>query len=231
MPLPDAPIVVNWQDSGTQRQSNVDTASFGQSVQTHVGGRSSFPNNFPTAPQSARPRGNKKMFIIAGGIAALLLLVFAGGAAIIGYNIIFTPKPTPKPGLTASADFNRIWVDYDVTENKKKGMQIHTNFTVHGMKDVDSYLAIYFETADGQRLRDKNKSYYSTAGEVAVYKELIIDYDPGTYDDLKIFMPYDELDLKEGKYNLKMSVDLIHKSGGVIQKLTTYDFVYTQPGR
>ena len=107
-PLPDAPIIVSWQDSGTQKQSEAKTASFGQSMETQVGGRSGFPNAFPTTPQ-AKPRSNKKMFIVVGGIAALLLLVFAAGAAIIGYNLLYPSNrvvynPTPTPSATRSVE-------------------------------------------------------------------------------------------------------------------------------
>lgn len=128
-----------------------------------------------------------------------------------------------------SGKLDRIWVDYDVTEGGRKGMRIHTKFTVYGMKNVASYIAIYFETSDGKRLKDNNKSFYSTSGEVAVYKELQIDYDPGVYNDLAVFMPYSELDLEAGEYDLRMDVDLIYKSGGLIQHLTFENFNFTQP--
>lgn len=130
-----------------------------------------------------------------------------------------------KPG----GKLDRIWIDYDVTEGGRSGMRIHTKFTVTGMKNVASYLAIYFETGDGKRLRDNNKSFYSTTGEVALYKELKIDYDPGVYSDLAVFMPYSELDLSPGEYDLRMDVDLIYKAGGLIEHLTFENFVYTQP--
>lgn len=128
-----------------------------------------------------------------------------------------------------SAKFERIWIDYDVTEGGVKGMRIHTKFTVYNMKNVASYLAIYFETSDGKRLRDNNKSYYSSSGEVALYKELQIDYNPGVYSDLALFMPYDELDLAPGEYDLRMDVDLIYKAGGLIQHLTFESFEYSKP--
>lgn len=128
-----------------------------------------------------------------------------------------------------SAKFEKIWVDYDITEGGLKGMRIHTKLTVYGMKNVASAIAIYFETGDGKRLRDTNKSYYTTGGDVTVQRELKIDYDPGVYDDLVVFMPYSELDLKPGEYDLKMDVDLIYKAGGLIQHLTFEDFVYKQP--
>jgi hypothetical protein len=158
--------------------------------------------------------------LMVSGLLGLLILV-SQNAAVNAQPSSGGAKPTGK--------LDRIWVDYDITEGGKKGMRIHTKFTVYGMKNVPSYLAIYFETSDGKRLRDKNKSFYSTSGEVAVYKELSIGYDPGVYNDLTVFMPYQELDLSPGEYDLRMDVDLIYKSGGLIEHLTFENFVYTQP--
>jgi hypothetical protein len=152
-------------------------------------------------------------------------------SGLLGLLVLVSLNATVKaqPRTAASAKLDRIWVDYDITEGGRKGMRIHTKFTVYGMKNVASYMAIYFETSDGKRLRDNNKSFYSTSGEVAVYKELQIGYDPGVYNDLAIFMPYEELDLEPGEYDLRMDVDLIYKSGGLIQHVTYEKFVYTQP--
>jgi hypothetical protein len=266
-PLPDAPIIISWQDSGTQKQSNVDTASFGQSVQTQVVGRSNIPNNFPTAPES-RPRRSKKLFIILGGIAALFLLVFAAGAAIVGYNLIYTPKPvvynptptasptrstekTPKPSPSkspkatptaspedspedslktdsdaAKTEFDRIWVDYNVTEKGRLGMRIHLDCSVKNMKDVSSYLALYFQKKDGTKLFTNTQDFRSKDGQVAVYKLLKPAYDVAVYEDSQFFIPYEEFNLKRGKYDLQIDVDLIYENGDMAEHMTLYDFEY-----
>jgi hypothetical protein len=131
---------------------------------------------------------------------------------------------------TASATFEKVWLDYDVTEDDKKGMRIHLKFKTYSMKGMDAYVAIYFENENGDILKDKNDKFNSTAGDVAVYKSINPNYDPAVYDDLKIFMPYSELDLDPGKYNLTMDIKVIYKEGGTISKLTKYDFEYTKPG-
>lgn len=156
---------------------------------------------------------------LLAGLFALFLMV-AGGAAV---------KAQPASSSSPSAKFDSTWVDYDVTESGQKGMRIHNKFTVYGMKNLPSYLAIYFETSDGTRLRDKNKKIYSTTGEVAIYKELSVGYDPGVFNDVSVFMPYDELDLPGGKYNLRMDIDLIYKAGGLIQHMNFHAFEFTQP--
>jgi hypothetical protein len=151
-----------------------------------------------------------------------LLFVGAGGATIMA-------QPASASSTAPSAKFDRVWVDYDVKENGVNGMRIHAKFTVYGMKNVPSYIAIYFEDINGVRLRDKNKKIYSSANEVAIYKALDIGYDPGVFDDVSVFMPYEELELAAGKYALRMDIDLIYKAGGLIQHLTFENFSFTQP--
>jgi len=131
-----------------------------------------------------------------------------------------------------SASFDKMWVDYDITEDGLKGMRIHVKFTAYDMLNIDAYMAIYFayDGENGSTLKDKNQKYYSTSGDVAVYKNIKPLYNPAVFDDLQVFMPYSELDLDPGKYDLTMDVKLIYKEGGLIQKLTRYDFEYTKPG-
>lgn len=151
------------------------------------------------------------------GFFALLLI----GSGALAANAQTAAKP--------SAKFDRVWVDYDVTEGGVNGMRIHTKFTVYGMKNTASYLAVYFETGDGVRLRDKNKRMANPAGEVTVMKELDIGYDPGVFNDVAVFMPYGEMDLESGEYDLKMDIDLIYKNGTLVQHLAFEDFSFKQP--
>jgi len=131
-------------------------------------------------------------------------------------------------GLAPSAKFDSIWVDYDVTEDDRKGMRIHLKFTTYELKGIDSSIRIYFQTSDGTNLKDKNQKFYSAAGNVAVFNDIKPGYEPAFYEDLKTFMPYDELELNDGKYNLRMDVDLIYEDGTLIQHLTYKEFVYSQ---
>ncbi len=262
-PLADAPFVV---DVGGGQQSGVNTAKYGQSMETQAADKPAFQGNFPNNFSNVPPpkKSGKKAFLIIGGIAALFLLIFAAGAAIVGYNMFIkdeiadksptpgnkdllsptptatkTPKssataspdvsPTPKVSGDGEAEVERVWVDYDVTEGGKKGMRIHVSFTVHDLKDIDSYLAIYFEKENGDRLYTNNKSFRSTDGQVAVFYALKPAYDDALYKDTKLFMPYDEFNLDTGKYNLKMDIDVIYKNGDMFKHMQYYDFIYTEP--
>ncbi len=132
----------------------------------------------------------------------------------------------------ASAELDSIWVDYGVKEDDILGMKIHVKFTAWGMKDMSGYLAIYFTYNDDIAgvLKDKNNKFVSSVGDVAVYRSIKPGFDPAVYDDLSVFMPYGELDLEPGNYDLTMDVKLIYEKGGEIAKLTYYDFEYSKPG-
>jgi len=136
-----------------------------------------------------------------------------------------TPVPTNKEG---KAEIDKMWVDYNVTEGGKKGMRIHVKFTVHDLKGVDSYLAIYFEKENGDKLYTNNKTYRSKDGQVAVFKSLKPAYKDTVYDDAQLFIPYDEFNLDKGKHNLQMDVDVIYENGDMFKHLRNYDFQYEE---
>lgn len=157
----------------------------------------------------------------AGASVALLNAIRQNGPNVT--------TPTPTPSSRPRAVFKDLWVDYDVTEGSQKGMRIHAKFTAYGMRGMASYLAIYFQDQYGTALPNKsgNSSYNSSDNKVAVYREMTPGYDPADYDDFIVFMPYDELDLGRGTWNLRMDVKIIYKAGGLISQLTTKDFQYS----
>lgn len=143
--------------------------------------------------------------------------------------IKFRPLPTSGP----RAIFDTMWVDYDVKENNVLGMMLHFKFVTYDMKNVAAFVAVYFEKYDGDWivLKDKNKKYYSTGGDVAVYGDITPGYDTAFYNDFRVFMPYDELDLDPGDYDLSMDTKLIYQKGGLISNFTYHDFYYKKPSQ
>lgn len=137
-------------------------------------------------------------------------------------------QPTPRINTTPSATFKEVWVDYDQERNGVKGMVFHVKFATNQMKGLPSLVAIYFMDEDGRFLKDNNKKMLSSSGEVAVYRELEPCCDVAEYNDLDVFMPYDELDLPDGEYTLKADIKVIYKAGGLISPLTQKAFTYSQ---
>jgi hypothetical protein len=144
-----------------------------------------------------------------------------------GSSTVSTKTNTRKK-TTESAELERMWVDYNVKEDGRLGMRIHVSFKTYNMKNMRSYLGIYFEKRDGTPLKTKNKKFASTTGQVAIYEFLTPGYDTAIYEDIELFMPYDELNLGRGKFNLTMSVEVIYEKGGSIDHLKDYDFIYEE---
>ncbi len=259
--LPDSPMVINLQDSTSQKQSKINTASYEKSMETKFGSRNTGLYNFANIPASRPKGGSGKIFLVLGGIAFLLLMFFTAGAAIVAYNWdeiakIFdeptptpktptptpttptptpktptptpaTPTPTPNTNSDVKTSFDRVWVDYNVTEKERKGMRIHVKFSVKNLKGVNSDVAVYFQKKDGTSLTSSD-SDFSRNGNTAIFSPLKPAYDDAVYNDVQLFMPYDELNLKRGRHDLKMDIDLIYKNGDIIEHLTFNEFWYEE---
>jgi hypothetical protein len=270
-PLPDAPIVFNLQDSGSQ--PGPGTNPYGQSQPTNFGqqGAGQQPNfgqqpnyqpgfqpqQFSMVPPPKRGGGGGKMLIIVGGVFALIALVVIGVAGIAIVNLmkdspVTTNSPTPTASPTSSpasspkststprktetpteksttdarATVGKIWVDFNVKEGGRNGMRIHTEFTVFNLKGEDLYLALYFMKADDTPLSTTNSKYSSSEGQVALFSTLKPGFDETYYQDVKLFIPYDEFRLPKGKYDLKIDASVIYKAGGRVDHLDYYTFEY-----
>lgn len=172
-------------------------------------------------------KANRNFLPVLLGLVLLTTAVAAKIPAHATHEIGTTTNT--QLNVEPSATFGRIWVDYGVTEGSEKGMRVHVKFSVYNMKGMPGYLAIYFQDDAGTPLEDTNGKYDSSDGKVAVYFEINPCCQSTEYADVAVFMPYSELDLDGGEYNLKMDVDVIYKEGGVIGHLTLYDFQYSQP--
>lgn len=139
------------------------------------------------------------------------------------------PTTTPPPVTTATkpkATFERMWVEYDVTEGSQFGMRIHAKFKVDGMKGIKGYMAFFFERENGTRLKSYDNKYQSKGNDVAVYKEVTPAYDRAEYSDYSAFIPYSELHLTKGEHNLNIISNLIYEDGTFIQYLGSEKFRY-----
>lgn len=121
------------------------------------------------------------------------------------------PAPTGGPETTAlpqTAYIQDVTVDYDMTRFEKKGMVIHVKFSVTGMLNQEGRATAYFEQQDGTSLKDTNNEYNTTDGQVSTGETFKPGYQVTQYDNLELFLPYDELELGPGNYKLKFHVEV-----------------------
>ena len=77
-------------------------------------------------------------------------------------------------------------------------------------------------------LEDRLDLYRDVNGNLAAFRTIKPDYEETVYDDLELFLPYDELDLPIGKHDLRMDFDLLDGKGVTIEHLEFKDFWYEQ---
>ena len=124
-----------------------------------------------------------------------------------------------------SAEIENLWVDHNYYYDNRKGMMIHVHMSVYDMKGLSGRVSAYFyyggdsETA----LVDYNQSYRTEDGKVSVGDNYTATYEASEWKDFWIFMPYDELHLSKGHYELKFQVVIW---GNQDQRLADTDWQY-----
>src|SRR5258705_851197 len=161
------------------------------------------------------------------------LIYKAGGMIeqLTFYDFEYTKPGSPADAesiIKADVNFEDMWIDYDITEGGKKGMRIHLKFSAINMKGVDAYAAIYFQKKNGEKIEGVSATYRSKNGQLAVYKSLKPGYDEAVYKDLQLFMPYSEINIGTGKFDLRMKAEVIYPSGDLIKHLKDLDFWFTR---
>ena len=151
----------------------------------------------------------------------------------IFFSIFFLPGFSAVGQESADAvsvEFDKLWIDYDVTQDGIKGMEIHTSFTVSQMYKVDGYLTIRIQDENDEALKSPTQGFRNQSGDLAIFRSFRPAYADAVYSDLSVFLPYGEIKLPGGTHYLKIDADLIYENGDIIQHLTLHDFTFTQPG-
>lgn len=148
------------------------------------------------------------------------------GATTALVNVIKANGPVETVKRTPYAVFKDLWVDYGVTQGGQTGMRIHVKFTTYNMLRMPAYVAIYFQYSNGTPIKDRNGVLNSSSGDVALYEEISPSYENTDFNDLVMFMPYSELDLGNGNWDLQMDAKIIYKAGGLISQLKVHPFNY-----
>lgn len=135
-------------------------------------------------------------------------------------------KPTKGD---VSATVKKVWVDYDVTEGGRKGLRVHVNFEVLGLKGVDSKVTARIQKEDNVYLTSRSASFSNGEGQFETAFEMKPGYPTAVYEDATMFVPYKEINLRKGVWTLKLDVDLNYENGDLIQHLDFHEFEFTQP--
>lgn len=139
-----------------------------------------------------------------------------------------TNKPVAPPVVAStgpSFSFSDISVDFEGFDEKTEqdGMSFLSDFKVKNGLKQEFTMAIYFYEADNTPLKDSNKKFYATNGQVAVFKKFTPTFADAVFNEFEVFMPYDELELEEcGEQNLKYSIGVWSGQKRIISTGYTY---------
>lgn len=126
-----------------------------------------------------------------------------------GAALASLPKPTSKP----TARVEKVWLDHNVYEGGQKGMRIHGAFVIDNHQDRKGRFAVFFRYKNSKAWlkdfdRDRNPKYGSPTGEATIQEAFTPKYQSTRFSDFKVFMPYDQMHLGTGKYDLETVVQI-----------------------
>jgi hypothetical protein len=99
------------------------------------------------------------------------------------------------------------WIEFGF--NRSQNLGVHINCQVDGYQHIECKAIAYFYFNDGRPLKDFNNSYRTINGDVSSLEYHFTPIDPSsTFNDLVISIPYQELHLDPGTFNLKVFVCL-----------------------
>jgi len=160
---------------------------------------------------------------------AVCLLTLTSAFALTNETHNLSLDNSTNNSFSPSAVFKSCWIDYNVTEGSRKGMRIHVNVEVTGLKGVDSKLVARVQKDDGEYL-PSSSSYSNSDGELETSYSIKPGYPTTVYEDADMFLPYSEINLRKGVWNLKLDIDLSYEDGELIQHLTFKEFEFTSGG-
>lgn len=155
----------------------------------------------------------------AGATPALIAAIKANGPTI----------DTPPPISAINYTVNNVWVDYNITRDGSKGMLLHVDFEVSGLKGVDSKMRVRVQKAAGDFLMSDGTNSNSD-GELQFEFSMKPGYETTAYKDATVFIPYSEIVLPKGKYSLKLDIDLCYEDDTLIEHMRFHDFEFTSGG-
>lgn len=118
--------------------------------------------------------------------------------------------PSTKP----VGDIVSVRTEHNQTENGRKGIRIRVTFEVDNFKSKPGIVCAYFYRENGTPLKDNNRHYWSTNGNVCVGGHFQPGYVNTIYRDYRLFIPLSELHLSRGRHDLKFMVQVFNRSTG-----------------
>lgn len=127
----------------------------------------------------------------------------------------------------ASAIITSVRTEYNVTIGNEFGMKILVDCQVNYMRNKNGQVAAYFyllKDNNFNKLMDNNKNYYAQDGQVCIGLNILPTLPQQQYNNLALFIPYDELHLPKGKHNLNFYIEIFDNLNASIARSKDYNF-------
>lgn len=113
--------------------------------------------------------------------------------------------PASIPADPPVVTMGEMEVTHNVFQSKQAGIQIRMNFNITNRKGIECRAIAYFFDEKHQPLNDVNQHFHTVDNKVSVGAAFKPGFDTAYYNDYILFMPYSELDLKDGTYQLSLT--------------------------
>ena len=125
-------------------------------------------------------------------------------------------------GRPQGVKINSVWHEEKI-EWLNKGMKIHVSFDAYGLKGHTLQVAAFFNWANGAKIFDYDGLYRATDGQVCVWGNGSATYDTSSWSDFDLFIPFMQLHMNRGQWNLKYQIQIFDKTTG--QCLAQSEFI------
>jgi tetratricopeptide (TPR) repeat protein len=116
--------------------------------------------------------------------------------------------PASIPADPPVVTLREMEITHNVFQSNEAGIQIRVNFNITNRKGIQCRTVAYFYDEKGQPLNDVNQRFNSVDNKVSVGSTFKPGFDNTFYNDYILFMPYSELDQKDGEYKLSLTVHI-----------------------
>ncbi|MGV8026626.1 MAG: tetratricopeptide repeat protein [Anaerolineaceae bacterium] len=140
--------------------------------------------------------------------------------------------PVQIPSEPASAAIREMEVTHNVFQSNQAGMQIRLNFSIKNRKDIQCRAVAYFFDKQHHALQDVNQRFKTADGKVSVGSTFKPGFDETFYNNYILFMPYSELDQKDGDYQFGFNVQIYDEvTKSFLSSSADTFFHYSQKGQ
>lgn len=127
------------------------------------------------------------------------------------------------------AKVNKVWLEHGTLKNGDKGITIHADINVNGMKGKEIKAIAYFYDGDKNKLMGGVSGYKTKNGQVCAADYGTPSYDKSHYKDFNIFIPYESLPLLSGKrtYYISLRIQDNNSHNFISEKSNYVSFIGT----